>query len=166
MIVCSRFSAWSNTMLAGDSKTSPVTSRPLLMPVCSIISRPTTVFGSWNAGRQCMNFTRGLPDFCNKAELTWYGVSSPTRSVHTSLDSPIDTQTSVCTKSAPETASPASSVIVICAPVRVAMSRAILTTSSGGASDVGPARRTSAPRSAPVTSSDRPMLNRQSPTNA
>ena len=25
-MVCSRFSAWSNTMLAGDSKTSPVTS--------------------------------------------------------------------------------------------------------------------------------------------
>ena len=27
-MVWSRFSAWSNTMLAGDSKTSPVTSRP------------------------------------------------------------------------------------------------------------------------------------------
>jgi hypothetical protein len=31
------------------------------MPVCSIISLPTVVFGSWNAGRQCMNFVRGLP---------------------------------------------------------------------------------------------------------
>ena len=31
------------------------------MPVCSMISRPTVVFGSWNAGRQCMNFTFGLP---------------------------------------------------------------------------------------------------------
>ena len=29
-MVCSRFSAWSNTMLASDSKTSPVTSRPSL----------------------------------------------------------------------------------------------------------------------------------------
>ncbi len=28
LIVWSRFSAWSNTMLAGDSNTSPVTSRP------------------------------------------------------------------------------------------------------------------------------------------
>ena len=83
------------------------------MPVCSIISRPTTVFGSWNAGRQCMNLTRGLPVFSNRAELTWYGVSSPTRSDQTSLDSPIDTHTSVCTKSAPETAAAASSVIVI-----------------------------------------------------
>ena len=24
-----------------------------------------------------MNFTRGLPDFCNKAVLTWYGVEQP-----------------------------------------------------------------------------------------
>ena len=30
------------------------------MPVCSMISRPTVVFGSWNAGRQCMNFTFGF----------------------------------------------------------------------------------------------------------
>jgi hypothetical protein len=47
-----------------------------------------------------------------------------TRSVHTSLDSPIETQTSVCTKSAPDTASLGSSVSVIRAPVRGAISRA------------------------------------------
>src|SRR5690242_1045618 len=31
------------------------------MPVCSMISRPMVVLPSWNAGRQCMNFTRALP---------------------------------------------------------------------------------------------------------
>jgi hypothetical protein len=35
-----------DTMLAPELKTSPVTSRPSVMPVCSIISRPTVVFGS------------------------------------------------------------------------------------------------------------------------
>ena len=45
------FSAWSNTMLAPELKTSPVTSRPEVMPVSSMISRPTMVFGSWKAGR-------------------------------------------------------------------------------------------------------------------
>ena len=32
------------------------------MPVCSMICLPTTVLVSWNAGRQCMNFTAGFPD--------------------------------------------------------------------------------------------------------
>ena len=40
------------------------------------------------------------------------------------------------------------------------------TTSAGGWRAAGPARRTSAPIKAPMTNSDRPMLNRQSPTNA
>jgi hypothetical protein len=34
---CSRFSAWSNTMLAADSKTSPVTSRPEVL--ASVVRR-------------------------------------------------------------------------------------------------------------------------------
>ena len=49
------------------------------------------------------------------------------------------------------------------APVRPAMSSAIWTTSLGGCSSAGPARRTSLPISAPMTSRDRPILNRQSP---
>ena len=89
------------------------------MPVCSMISRPTTVFVSWNAGRQCMNFALRLPVASSSARFTWYGVRSRTRSSHTSLASPIDTQTSVWTKSTPDTAACASSVIVISAPVRV-----------------------------------------------
>ncbi len=43
LIVCRRFSAWSKTMLAGDRKTSSVTSSPSVMPVRSITSRPTVV---------------------------------------------------------------------------------------------------------------------------
>jgi hypothetical protein len=39
--------------------------------VCSMISRPTVVFGSWKAGRQCMNFTAGFPEAVSRAELTW-----------------------------------------------------------------------------------------------
>jgi hypothetical protein len=41
------------------------------MPVCSMISRPTVVFGSWQAGRQCMNLTVGFPDAFSRAALTW-----------------------------------------------------------------------------------------------
>ena len=71
LMVCRRFSAWSNTMLAGDPKTSRVTSNPEVIPVCSIISRPTVVFGSWNAGRQCMNLTLGLSEAAISVALTW-----------------------------------------------------------------------------------------------
>ena len=37
------------------------------MPVCSMISRPTTVLGSWKAGRQCMNLTVGFPVLSSSA---------------------------------------------------------------------------------------------------
>jgi hypothetical protein len=56
LMVCSRFSAWSNAMFEADSKTSLVTSRPFSMPVDAATSLPTLVLVSWNAGRQCMNF--------------------------------------------------------------------------------------------------------------
>ena len=69
--MCRRFSAWSNTIEASDSNTSPVTSSPSGMFVASIISLPTTVFGSWKAGRQCMNFTFGLPDRSRSDRFTW-----------------------------------------------------------------------------------------------
>jgi hypothetical protein len=54
LMVWRRFSAWSKTMLAGDSKTASVTSSPSGMLVWSIMSLPTTVLVSWNPGRQCM----------------------------------------------------------------------------------------------------------------
>ena len=56
LIVCIRFSAWSHTIDRSDSKTSFVTSIPS-RPNRSNISSPTLVWRSWNAGRQCMNFT-------------------------------------------------------------------------------------------------------------
>ena len=52
---------------------------------------------------------------------TWYGVSSSIRSFQTSSGSPIETQTSVSSTSAPRTASATSSVIVIVAPVSAAI---------------------------------------------
>ena len=70
-MVCRRFSAWSKTMLAPDPKTSPVTSRPEVMPVCSMMSLPTTVLVSWNAGRQCMNLTARFPERSSRPALTW-----------------------------------------------------------------------------------------------
>ena len=60
LIVCIRFSAWSKTIDRSDSNTSFVTSIPS-MPNLSKMSSPTFVSRSWNAGRQCMNFTFGLP---------------------------------------------------------------------------------------------------------
>lgn len=111
-----------------------------------------------------MNRTPGFPLAASSARLTWYGASSLTRSAHVSLPSPIDTHTSVCTKSTPATASAGSSVTVTRAPVLRAMSAANSATPAGGCRPAGPARRTSAPMRAPMTSSERPMLNRQSPT--
>ena len=71
------------------------------------------------------------------------------RSRQTSSGSPIDTQTSVRSTSAPFTASATSSVIVIVAPVSAAISRASSTISSCGQSDFGLAIRTSIPSFAP-----------------
>ena len=62
LIVCIRFSACSKAMFAGLSKTSSVTSIPFARyGYCAAICAPTFVSQLWNAGRQCMNFTRGLP---------------------------------------------------------------------------------------------------------
>ena len=69
-MVCMRFSAWSKTIECGDSNTSSVTSRASI-PVCWKSSSPTLVWRSWNAGRQCMNLTPGLPVAFTVAMLTW-----------------------------------------------------------------------------------------------
>jgi hypothetical protein len=45
-MVCRRFSAWSKTMLAGDRKTSSVTSRPFVIPVA-----PATAANQLRAAR-------------------------------------------------------------------------------------------------------------------
>src|SRR6185436_20882657 len=115
LIVCIRFSDWSNTIDAVDSKTSSVTSISEI-PCSSSICLPTLVSALWNAGRQCMNFVSGLPVAAIAALLTWYGVRSRIRSVQTSLGSPIETQTSVYRKSASLTPSSTESVRVIRAP--------------------------------------------------
>ncbi len=46
-MVCIRFSAWSKTMLAGDSNTSSVTSTPSTRPNASASLRPIAVCWSW-----------------------------------------------------------------------------------------------------------------------
>ena len=70
LIVCSRFSAWSNTIEAGDSKTSSVTSSAVEAPLVEIWL-PTSVSRLWRAGRQCRNFTSGLPVAFMSSALTW-----------------------------------------------------------------------------------------------
>ena len=138
-MVCSRFSAWSKTMLAGDSKTSSVTSRPSVMPVCSMISRPTTVFGVVErrqavheldlrvAGRveeRRVDLVRReqldalVPDVLGLAH----------RDPHVGVDE-VDAAT----------ASAGSSVMVMRAPVRPARSRRCRRRRSGGAELVRPA---------------------------
>ena len=111
-----------------------------------------------------MNRAAGLPVRSMRWALTWYGESSSMRSAQTSFGSPIDTQTSVCTKSTPCTPAVGSSVTVTRAPVPAATARAASTTSAAGCSDAGATIRTSIPIRAPRTSSELPMLNRASPT--
>ena len=110
-----------------------------------------------------MNLTFGLPVFFRAAALTWYGLSSLMRSSQTSLGSPIDTHTSVMTKSAPGRAFAGSSVRVILAPLAFARSLAIFWTSLDGHRSLGEQMRTSEPMIAPITSSELPMLERASP---
>ena len=50
LMVCSRFSAWSNTIEASEENTSSVTSSSR-MPVRSCTSRAVDVFRTWKAGR-------------------------------------------------------------------------------------------------------------------
>ena len=120
------------------------------MPNLRSISLPTSVSALWNAGRQCMNFTSGLPVAAIAAALTWYGISSSMRSAHTSSDSPIETQTSVSRKSQPRTASSTFSVIVMRPPLASAKPRAAPRISPLGHSDRGAAIRTSMPSLAPI----------------
>ena len=110
-----------------------------------------------------MNFTSGLPESAIVSALTWYGLSRSMRSAQTSSGSPIETQTSVSSTSAPRTASATSSVIVIWAPVSPAIERAFSTIKSRGHSVFGPAMRTSIPSFAPPIRYESAMLKRASP---
>src|SRR5664279_4718261 len=162
LMLCIRFSAWSKTTDRGDSKTSSVTSspsNPYLVKICP----PTVVSRLWKLGRQCMKRTSGFPVAVSTPALTWYGDSSSIRRAQACMGSPIETQTSVCTKSAPRTPSATSSVSVTRAPLPAATPRACATSSSAGQSSRGAQSRTSMPRIAPVTSSEFPMLLRASP---
>ncbi len=64
--------------------------------------------------------------------VTAYGASASIRSAQTSLGSPMETQTSVTTKSAPRTPSSTASVRVMRAPLDSASSLARSTTSCAG----------------------------------
>ena len=122
---------------------------------------------SWNAGRQCMNLTCGLPLAFISSVLTWYGISRSMRSFQTSFGSPIETQTSVWMKSTPSTACLGSSVMVSLRAVLLLAARGRSTTySSAGHSFFGPQMRTSMPIRQPTIISEWPMLLRVSPRKA
>jgi hypothetical protein len=93
-------------------------------------------------------------------------VSSLIRSAQTSFASPIETQTSVWTKSTPFTPLSMSSVTISRAPVCLAHFFAIACTSSWGWFAFGATMRTSQPIIAPSTSSEFPMLFLASPRKA
>ena len=113
-----------------------------------------------------MNRTRGFSAAAIRSGFTWNGRSISIRSPHVSMGSPIETQTSVCTKSTPRTASAGSSVIVTRAPDSAAKPRHSATCSSDGHSARGAPIRTSIPSLAPTRSSEFATLFRPSPTNA
>ena len=84
--------------------------------------------------------------------VTAYGARAAIRSSQTSLGSPMDTQTSVATKSAPRTPSATSSVSVMRAPLVSASLRAAADDRPRPASSaLGATIRTSMPSRAPVT---------------
>ena len=169
LIVCRRFSAWSNTMLAGDSNTSPVTSRPVAHPGVlhhlpaddgvRVVERGQAVheLDPWVAG-----LLAAAPRSPGTAR------AAATRSSHTSFVlAHRHPHVGVDEVDARRPRRSASSVIVTVAPVASGDVVGDLDDVVGRrAATPGPTRRTSAPISAPITSSERPMLNRQSPTNA
>ena len=114
LIVCRRFSAWSNTMLAGDSNTSPVTSRPVAHPGV-LHHLPADDRVRVVERRQAVHELRlRVAGRAEQRRVHLVGRrAASTRSSQTSFGSPIDTHTSVCTKSTPATARATSSVIVI-----------------------------------------------------
>ena len=89
------------------------------------------------------------------AALTWYGVRSLTRSSQTSFGSPIDTHTSVWTKSTPLHALRESSVRVMRAPDASATLLAASDHVLARPQVLGRQIRTSEPMIAPITSSER-----------
>ena len=85
------------------------------------------------------------------------------RSAQASNGSPIETQTSVCTKSAPFTALSISSVTVRHAPLSLAKPSHISTKPASGNKALGPQIRTSIPSFDPISKREFPMLLRASP---
>ena len=85
------------------------------------------------------------------------------RSPQVSNGSPIETHTSVWTKSTPFTALSISSVTVIRAPLSFANFSHISTRLASGNNALGPQIRTSIPNFAPINKSELPMLLRASP---
>ena len=85
------------------------------------------------------------------------------RSAQTSFGSPIETHTSVWTKSTPSTASCASSVMVSLRAVFRFVGAGDLDEVSAGQSGLGPQMRTSMPIRQPAIISEWPMLERVSP---
>ena len=85
------------------------------------------------------------------------------RSPQVSNGSPMETHTSVCTKSTPFTALSISSVTVMRAPLCLAKPSHISTSSGSGNRAFGPQIRTSIPNLAPINNKELPMLLRASP---
>ena len=59
-MACRPFSAWPKIMLASGLEASPTAPRPVVRPLCSIISGPTVALGSWNGGQPGQELDLGI----------------------------------------------------------------------------------------------------------
>ena len=110
LTVCRRFSAWSSTMLACDSKTTPGDFEAAAHARVLHDLTPDSAVRIVERRQAMPELHLGVPRLLQERGVDLVGVSRATRSFHTSLALPIDTHTSVCTKSTPATAWPTSSV--------------------------------------------------------
>ena len=103
-MVCIRFSASSKTTECADSKTSSVTSSEV--SPCRCVDLPADLGAEVVEGRQAVQelHVRRCRWRAARPSSRRTGPSAAMRSSQTSLGSPMDTQTSVATKSAPRDA--------------------------------------------------------------
>ena len=149
LIVCSRFSAWSNAMFASDSNTSSVTSEPVghARRCCDVLA---DLGVGVVEGRQAVHELRVLvAGLVQRFPVDLVGLEQLDPLVPDLLGSPMDTHTSVCRKSDPGIASSGSSVSITLAPERSARSWAASCVSCDGHRSFGEQMRTSAPMIAP-----------------
>ena len=164
LIVCIRFSAWSKTIEASTRRRRRSPRAPS-RPNRSYTSIADGVSRSWNAGRQCMNLTRGFPvarkhfrvDLVRREQLDPLGpdlLGLTHRHPHIGVDEvdAVHSLSHVLGEHDPGTG------------LGELRPRFVRRRNPSATASFGATIRTSMPSMAPVTSSELPMLLRASPT--